>query len=215
MKKITVGIDKYQADWIFAPIRTRRDALTILMKTVKILLVNNSPGEEQTVGKIVLLVDKMSRIFFVSPTKVYSIAFPFVVSDGEDGLNFRTHSHSGVTHRVSSDVLSLLESADVFDSSEVIAFAEPVDEIAQFDTEIWTLFRELLLNEEGYIRYDYDTQREKGHYHPTNHIDVFFTSGATFKLGLHEQTNIDDLVDMLDAATECRYVTKAPVEKQR
>lgn len=215
MKKITVGIDEYQAKWIFAPIRTRRDALTVLMKTIKVLLLNSSPSKEQTVGEIVLLVAKMSRIFFVSANKVYSIAFPFIVSERGNELNFRTHCHSGITHRVSSDVLALLESSDVFDSSEVLAFADSVDAIAQIDPEIWALFRELLLSEEGYIRYDYDTERHNGHYHPINHFDVFFSSSATFKLGLHAQSDIEDLVDTLDAATECRYVTKAPSGKQR
>lgn len=215
MKKITIGIDKFQAEWIFSPIRTRRDALMVLMKTVKILLLNNSPSADQTVGKIVLLVTKMSRIFFESENKVYSISFPFNVVEVDGMLNFRTHHHSGITHKVSSDVLSLLESSDIFESSEVFSFAEPIDDMGQIDPEIWALFRELLLTEEGYIRYDYDMEHVNGHYHPVNHFDLFFSSSATFKLGLHEPTDVEGLIDMLEVTSECRYVTKATAEKQR
>lgn len=210
MKRYAFGIDKYQAEWIFAPIRSRQDALVILLKVVKILLINQSPAKEQTAGQIVLAVSKMSRIFFVSDAKVYSLAFPFFVSEKEGVFSFKSHSHSSIDHRVTSDLLSLLEAPRVFSSSEVLEFAESVDDIAQFDFQIWALFRDLLMSEEGYIRYDYDEKHQNGHYHPINHFDVFFSNSSTFKLGLRSRTDIDAFIDLLDGNTECHYVSVAP-----
>jgi hypothetical protein len=210
MKRYTFGIDKYQAEWIFAPIRSRQDALIILLKVVKILLLNQPPLEEQTAGQIVLAVSKMSRIFFVSEAKVYSLAFPFFVTEKDGIFSFKTHSHSSIDHRVSSDLLSLLEAPKTFSSNEVLEFAESIDDIAQFDLQIWALFRDLLMSEEGYIRYDYDEEHQNGHHHPINHFDVFFSNNSTFKLGLHSRTDINAFIDLLDSNTECHYVSVAP-----
>ncbi|MFZ6688481.1 hypothetical protein ACO0K0_12110 [Undibacterium sp. SXout11W] len=211
MKNFPFNIDKHQAEWIFAPIRTRKDAIVVLMKTLKILMLDNSLPDELVAGRIVLQVSKMSRIFFISDSKVFSLAFPFFVTETEDGLSFKSHGHSNVNHKVSSDILSLLEAPDLFNSSSVYNFAEPVDDLCLMDGEIWSLFRELLMMEEGYIRYDHDPLHVKDHYHPLNHFDVFFSSNVTFKLGLHEKIEHKFMVDMLDSNTPCHYVV--PVGK--
>jgi len=207
MKRYSIDIDKYQAEWIFAPIRSRQEALTILMKSIKVFLLSDPPSQQQVQGKIVLAVSKMSRIFYVSEKKVYSLAFPFFVTEKDGLLTFKTHSHADINHKVSSDILELLGASNVFQSAEVLAFAESVDDMAQFDPQIWTLFRYLLLSEEGYVRYDYDEKNEDGHFHPLNHFDIFFSAASTFKLGLQAPTDIDKFVDLLDRNAECHYIT--------
>lgn len=215
MKRYSIDIDKFQAEWIFSPIRTRQEALIVLMKSIKVFLLNNPPSQQQVAGKIELAVSKMSRIFYVSEKKVYSLAFPFFVSEKDGRLTFKAQSHSEINHKVSSDILELLSAPNIFQSGEVLAFAESVDDIAQFDPQIWSLFRHLLLSEEGYVRYDYDEEHEDGHFHPLNHFDIFFSPASTFKLGLHNPTNIDKFVDLLDRNTECHYVTLAQRNNDR
>lgn len=214
MKRYSLNIDKYQAEWIFSPIRSKREAMIILMRAIKILLLNDSAQAAQAVGKIELAVSKMSRIFFVSSHKVYSLNFPFSVAENDGALSFKTHSHSNVDHKVSSDILSLLESPKVLGTIEVLEFAESVDDVAQYDKELWGLFQELLLNEEGYIRYDYDEKHKNGHYHPLNHLDIFFSSNSTFKLGLHAKTDVEMFIDVLDSNTMCHYLSPV-IEKAR
>ncbi|MFZ6774295.1 hypothetical protein ACO0LB_16420 [Undibacterium sp. SXout7W] len=209
MKNYQFNIDKYQADWMFAPIRTRKEAIGILMRTLKVLLINTPPKNESVAGKVILQVSKMSRIFFVSENKVFSLAFPFFVTESDGIFIFKSHNHSDINHKVSSDILSLLDTPNLFDSSSVFNFAEPVDDLCLMDGEIWSLFRELLTMEEGYIRFDHDPYHQKGHYHPLNHFDIFFSSNVTFKLGLNEKIDPELLVDMLDLTTPCHYV--APV----
>jgi hypothetical protein len=67
--------------------------------------------------------------------------------------------------------------------------------------------------EDGYIRYDmnevgYKEAKEKGfeHRHPLNHLDVFYTSKATFKLGLKKAIINDEFIDYLNIKTDCKYL---------
>ena len=206
MKKYCFAIDRHQAEWMFAPIRSRRDAISVLMKTLKVILVNSPPSAGQVVGEVILQVSKMSRIFFISEAKVFSLAFPFFITETDGVFSFKSHSHSDINHKATSDILSVLDTSSLFDSSYVFNFAEPIDDLCQSDEQIWALFRELLTSEEGYIRYDYDELHQNGHFHPVNHFDVFFSTNVTFKIGLTNKIDHEHMVDMLDSTTHCHYI---------
>ena len=66
--------------------------------------------------------------------------------------------------------------------------------------------RELLLMEDGYIRYDYDEEHKNGDLHPLNHYDLFYSSHATFKIGLNAILSEDEFVDLLDIKSDCKYL---------
>jgi len=78
--------------------------------------------------------------------------------------------------------------------------------------DLWGLLIELLNSEDGYLRFDHDAERENGHLHPLNHADLFYTNGATFKLGFHEKIKLDHAVDVLNLDTDCYYLS--PVNKK-
>lgn len=209
MKRYIFGIDEYQAKWAFSPIRNRRDIVSLLMKTVKVMLINTPVDETIRAGTIVLIVSKMSRLFYVSEAKVFSISFPLFVQEIEDSLIFKSHGHPDVNSKVSSDILALLESDGIFDTPEVLSFAEPISDACAYDLDLWALFRDLLIAEDGYIRYDYDEVREDGHRHPLNHLDIFYSTSATFKLGLNEKLDHENFANILDLNTDCHYVSPA------
>jgi hypothetical protein len=102
-----------------------------------------------------------------------------------------------------------LESSGAFSSQDIYGFIGPVDEICELDGEIWPLYRDLLTSEEGYLRYDFDEEHEDADVHPLHHLDVFFSSNVTFKLGLAEGVDFEKMADMLDSATDCHYVASA------
>jgi hypothetical protein len=88
-----------------------------------------------------------------------------------------------------------------------------IDPIISFEENIWTTFRDLLISEDGYIRYDKDEKgykeaklKKEEHRHPLNHIDVFYTNQLTLKLGLTEEYIDTDLIDMMNTNTNCRYL---------
>ena len=81
MKKYEFSINKSYLE-VFFPhkrVKTKVDVLIILMETIKYMKLNPVVTNEDCVGKIVLYIDKMSRLFFFTENKYYSIVFPFFV----------------------------------------------------------------------------------------------------------------------------------------
>ncbi len=96
----------------------------------------------------------------------------------------------------------------------MLTLTEPIcDYESVCDENFWIFLRELLLMEDGYVRYDYDKAtylifKEKGeeHKHPLNHYDLFYSSNATFKIGLEERLSEDEFIDFLNIKTDSKYL---------
>jgi hypothetical protein len=206
VKKFTFPIDKYQAQWALAPIRTKRDVINLLMRAIKMMSLGMNAPTDTSAATVVLTVSKMSRLFLISPKRIFSINFPFSVYEEAGVLHFRSHAHKKVDSRATSDILALLANEQLLNSFEILHFAEPILDACTADADIWGLFRELLLFEDGYVRYDHDEERADGRRHPLHHLDVFYSNGSTFKLGLHSGIDCSDLEDLLDVGTDCRFI---------
>lgn len=206
MKIFQFDVDMYQAEWIFSPIRNKKDILVILMRVMKIMMVNQKIDNDQCKGKFVLRVDKMSRLFFSSDNKIYSINFPFFVSELNGKFVFKSHSHSDIDSQVTSQILGLLDSTNLFESSDFVQFIDPIDDACELDNRLWGLLRDLLVFEDGYIRYDFDTEHEDGHRHPLHHLDVFYSTATTFKIGLKKAIDHEYFADILTLASDCHYL---------
>ena len=93
-------------------------------------------------------------------------------------------------------------------------FIAPICEFEENCNEFfWAFLRELLLMEDGYIRYDFDSEhfseykkRGEDHKHPENHYDLFYSTQATFKLGLENKIKDTELIDLLNINTNCKYI---------
>lgn len=206
-------LDGNQVSWMFRPLRNKRDVLYLLMRTIKVILLSRDlPVPRDVAGKMVLYVDKMSRIFFMSERKIFSIALPFVVKEEADGrLTFSDLLHPIIDSKVTSEIISLLESETLFSTPDIYVFLDEISPISNYDSDLWQLFRKLLLAEDGYIRYDFDEAHVDGHRHPLHHLDVFYESHTCFKLGLHRQIDGAVFQDILDLTTDCYYATQAVV----
>lgn len=209
MKKYVFQIDKYQADWAFAPIRDKKGLIELLVKAVKIMLTPVEVHKDHRAGEMTLLVKKMSRLIFSSSGKMFSVAFPFICTERDGQLFFHSHEHPSIDSKATSDILSILNVPNLLTSPDVLAFADPIYAAYDIDTHIWNLLREMLLTEGGYVRYDDDATREDGHRHPRHHLDLFYSQGATFKAGLRESISHDDFADILNIETDCRYLHPA------
>ncbi len=152
-------------------------------------------------------------MIFVSSNKFYSINFPFtyIIDDGAVSINYK--NLIDLNSKTLSDLLSVLKDTR-FNSSSCLDFVEPVCDLEpQYEDNFWVLIRELLIMEDGYLRFDKDTEgyltaKEQGkeHTHPENHLDVFYSNNNTFKISL-ERTIIDDtFLDYLDIQTDCMYL---------
>jgi hypothetical protein len=209
MKKYVFYIDRFQAGWAFAPIRDKKDLVEILVRTLKLMLTPVDVPAPDRAGEVILLVQKMSRLFYRSESKMYSIAFPYTCTELEGRLLFYSHSHPSIDSKATSDVLALLRTPGLLTTSDVLTFADPICTACEIDSHIWSLLREMLLAEGGYVRYDDDIERADGHRHPRHHLDLFYSQGSTFKAGLRDTINHDDFADILNIETDCRYLHPA------
>ncbi|WP_370559689.1 hypothetical protein [Edwardsiella tarda] len=78
-KEYLFNLDQAQCDWAFKPIRSKADVIEILMRALKTISVYQEPDENKVNGKMKLHISKMSRLFFFSEMKYYSLSFPFAV----------------------------------------------------------------------------------------------------------------------------------------
>lgn len=205
MKHHTFDIGDWELGDFLSPIRNKRDVILLLMKTIKLVNSKTSVAPNRKRGEITLLISKMSRLFFVSDTKIFSIRFPFFVREDEDGLSISSVYVENIDSRVTSSVISIFSSE--FDFPDILDFAEYIDTSANTDKQIWHLVRELFFFEDGYIRFDHDPENVNGEIHPLNHFDIFYTDQCSFKVGTHKKLSVEDMIDVLDRETPCRYLT--------
>lgn len=206
MKRFEFHLARDQTEWIFRPIRTKLDVIVILMRIIKIMIAYKEPAPDQIAGHFTLIVDAMSRVVFVSEKKIYSINFPFRVTGELGNFRFYNHFYQDINSKATSNILGFINEDGVFNYHDVLDFAAPIVGVCDADREIWALLRELLLWEEGYIRYDDDQKHEDGDRHPRYHLDVFYSSGATFKIGLRKAIEHPEFSDILDINTDCRFM---------
>lgn len=210
-KLLSLPIDKYQIDSITRAMRSKGDVISVWIETIKAFLVNQPAQNGDVVGEICIVVESMSRIFCTlnDGRKIFSLAFPFIVTATDEGLNFRSREGININSRNSSLILELIEGAAVLGATDFGTFVDPIIDVVDHSPEVWSLLRELMLAEDSYLRYDFDSDRENGHLHPLHHIDFSYTNYATFKIGLSAQVDRDGLVRILDIGTDCLYLQSA------
>jgi hypothetical protein len=230
MKKFDFNIHKGQIDKFFPKgrIKTKLQIIEILMESLQLILQNNIISEEKIGGTVTLVVERMSRLFFTSKKdkKIYSIVFPFFIEvidnlfsiklkkfEYLDYIESENDRFIEIDYQLISNVLSFIK-CDSFKEQCSIDFITPIDEYEQqYDKNFWIFLRELLLMEDGYIRYDYDEKNYKKafkngepHIHPLNHYDLFYSSNATFKIGLLNEISSDNMIEFLNINKECLYL---------
>jgi hypothetical protein len=211
MKNHTFNLDANMVDIFFRPIRDKVDVINILMQAIKIMSIGNLV-QANIKATMLLHIDKMSRLFFFTENKKYSIAFPFTVTDEEEILKFSSTFIDEINSKISSDVISIVKCSAGFDSSCMLEFMDNISEYEDSDSAIWSLVKELMLYEDGYIRYDYDKQRYEQaklsgtpNQHPLNHFDIFYSNRSTFKIGLNSSIDDDFLIELVNTKTDCAF----------
>ena len=77
MKTIEKKIGEYFCEKVLKPVRSKRDIILLLLETLK--LVNNTGNEvSNETGRFIIFIDKMSKIFYETDEKAFSLCFPFL-----------------------------------------------------------------------------------------------------------------------------------------
>lgn len=217
-----------RAEWFFEikevhlkkfqkPIRNKVQVLKIMMEAIKIILSASSNKTQLGGNYMVLKIDKASRLYFILENKIFSISFPFVISESDESYQIFSSSECfehEIDNNVTSNVLACLNSIEESQVACSIDFAAILEEEST-NLDLFPFIKELLFVEDGYIRYDYDEKnhesaKKKGnpHLHPLNHLDIFYTNSNTFKIGLGDKIDYSAFDNILDADTSCLYLQR-------
>ncbi|HCD6886975.1 TPA: hypothetical protein NDW68_005296, partial [Klebsiella pneumoniae] len=207
MKVYDVLLDDKQVESMFKPVRDRKQVVELLLSTMRLFLLQPLPRPLKISGLLELRISKMSRLFFFSENKHFSIAFPFIAKLNDDGvLAFYNDSGFEISSKTLSEITAIIDSGYDFDNGSFIDFYDSFEESLVESPNFWTVFLKLMTFEEGYIRYDYDEEHENGDLHPLNHLDIFYSSKPTFKIGLRDRYQKDYLVNLVNRETNCVYL---------
>lgn len=210
MKKIDRTINKIFYDSITRPLRVKKDFVLLLLETVKLFYVEELFTETQ--GKISIVIDKMSRVFYQVENKLFSIVFPFGIEriDGQYRI-YDIHLDIDIDSRLISimkSMISRMETSELTAENVFEVYCEEiVDETGEEEASAaWKILSQLFTVELGYIRYDLDEEHADKVYHPLNHLDINYTSNATYKIGLKKMINMEDMVSLLNVNSKCIYL---------
>lgn len=162
--------------------------------------------------RLIICIDKMSRVFICSENQIHSFYYPFSiqVSENRGEIFFEAEQ---ISSAICSALSSVLE--DFSDDELVETLLEKYwDIVADLEIEepektlCGKLITFLLAFEPGYLRFDCDELHQNGDVHPREHLDINYSSGATFKVGLKQSLNCDELVDILNSRTACYFLEK-------
>lgn len=207
-KSLDLALDKYQAQFFSSPIRGKSDVIILWMNAVKAFLVRQPPVGSDVAASLSIFVSTMSRLFCVmgDGRKIYSISFPFTVRTDGAELSFFSRAGIAIDSQMSSLVLTLVNTDGVLEAADPYAFMDPVLTAMDINHGAWLLLRELMLAEDGYVRYDWDTTRVNGHIHPEHHLDFCYSNASTFKVGLPRQLSQAEFLTIIDVDTDCHYL---------
>lgn len=201
-------------------IRHRIDILNIIINACEMIISNqflNLIDEKDLDQKSYpfILIDNMSRLFIMEDNKFFSIAFPFQINAEKNQVSFLSTPISLGTLSIITSVLSDFdEKKSIVELTDIILDNDEYKVLLKEDQQIIEELIEYLLSYEvGYVRYDYDpdnykkySELGKANVHPLNHLDINYTSNATYKLGLKSSINIREFLDCLNSTTDCWFV---------
>lgn len=218
MKKYEFEMDEMLYRYASKPIREKYDLLLLLVQTMKFILITpySDTKEVSDENKLIINVDKMSRVIFCMRDKIFSFQFPIQIRSNQERPQYASIYYKDsieIDSIVSSILLAILNQLimcpDLLDNiGEMVLdeFGENEWETANYEA-VCELIKVFIMFEPGYVRYDHDIEHMKGLIHPEYHLDFFFSSNSTMKLGLKNAIEDKWMIDMLDVCTECKFVT--------
>lgn len=229
MKKIKCFLSQNLFEAANLPLREKSDVINLLLLTVPEVLINESV--DRKIGYCEVIIDKMSRIVYTLQKdgiiyKQFSFAFPYYLKENlEEGLlKWIISDNNGeyLNSQMINVLLNLANEGLFADNLNIeieplefydrILHAIKEEDAIDFitDVQVWHFIRKLFLFEPGYIRYDFDDNVKRCNEitHPLHHLDFYFSSNATFKIGVAKDNH--DFSKWMDNSFENLLNVKAP-----
>ena len=201
-----------------AAIRQKGDVARLLVNIVRFLNVLGIPPQLDSLSpkwsedciRLVLYIEKMSRVFICERDKLHTFHFPFqIIIEGDRCVVLFEGEH--ITSSTCSILSSVFEELSEDDSLEAV-LEKYWDIVSDLEVNIQDnkmcgkLITFLLSFEAGYLRFDIDELNANGKMHPREHLDINYSTGCTYKLGLPKALNYSELIDILNINTTCYYL---------
>lgn len=200
-------------------IRQKSDVARLLISITRFLNISDELPQLEALPndwssnciRLIIYVDKMSRVFICEKEKLHTFHFPFQIIKEDHTLVL--FEGENITSAICSILFSVFEKLSDDDTLETVLekYWETVSdlEITMNDNQLCgKLITFLLSFEPGYARFDLDDANDTGSMHPREHLDINYSSGTTFKLGLSKALNYNELIDILNINTPCCYLQK-------
>ncbi len=196
-------------------IRSQVDAIYWILMVTRYL--SAFPYSEISCGlskaNIVICVEKMSRLFLVSDNKIHCLHYPFSIRNNNQTLQFyfMQKELNGMSLDIINAILKQFETAKCSIDNMFDCFFDTMDDFSIGDDAdrkfFWNLLLFLLTQEYGYLRYDHDpSTRSNATFHPIDHIDFFYSTPNTFKVGLKRRLTWLDMKEIMDVKSKCSYL---------
>lgn len=204
------NISVYEARDLFKSVSQVSEYVDLVLTFTQYLLMWNGNSNKNIVPFICLDQDGTNRAYIVGQDKIVSFAYDMnpkiVTTDASPYLILKTKHGHELSHKELSDMKVLAQEMGKKKSDYLYVANEIDDEENPLDEDSYRIFEHILLTEPSYLRFDHDTEHQDTVEHPTNHIDVNFSSDYSYKIGLEKQINLDELVDILSKKTRCRIL---------
>ena len=201
------------------PVRSKKDIIVLWMNTIKYIKSTITINRDDWDGKsyIRCVIDDMNRFIYLCPEKIFSVRSPFMFKDsGTMEIDFYTKAVFDIDQHVTSKVISFIRDNHIDATSPyslLDSFEENFDDISQDSTpekpyDIWLFILDLMMCEDGYIRYDHDQQQENGRRHPLYHFDIGYETASTYKIGSYRSPCPNYLFELLNNKYDSKYLEK-------
>ncbi|EGM77883.1 hypothetical protein Rhein_1968 [Rheinheimera sp. A13L] len=207
-KELIFYIDETIAKNISFAIRDKFDYAVLILNIVNSVKLSYALNIKSGYGEICIITEKMRRVVCRLESKIFSVSLPFTVRFQDDSVLFESKTSGIIDSILVSNALSVLNSEKLRSESCVAQLADLIIDMSYSKPELWSFLKELLFLEDSYLRFDHDSKNENGSLHPLNHLDVFYSNSATFKIGLHKKIESSDFIDILDVKTDCHFLQK-------
>lgn len=210
-----IFIPTYWQNTFFFPIRSQYDLLKVFSKTLEILLYlhKTTSFKKESNNFMEIIQNKKSRIFFFSEKKSFSILFPFRIEEDEDNLIIKLGEITvdSLVIAAINEFISIIDSSKNDCDKKIEDFTDffcIVDELVNKHEKIYSILHALLMQESGYIRYDFDEKHVQGAIHPLHHFDIGFSDSTTYKIGLYNPCDVEYFINFLAPQnnTPCKYI---------
>ena len=150
----------------------------------------------------------MSRLFYYSKDKYFSFQFPFQLVENEFGYYSVIYHHTDISSQIISTLVDIFSEEDSLDSLyNILEYGMNKEkELDNIEADLYSLLMYLLTFEPGYIRYDHDIEHANGNLHPEYHLDLYYSSCTTTKIGLNHRLSQEEFINILDSTIDCIYL---------